>query len=229
MRVCVEQYGFLPVDKAAFKGEVPRIRNLVPFEPFGFYIERKLYVHNMGHSVCAYFGDYLGKKFIFQSIGDSDVRYIVENAMLESARAVAGHYEMELEPLLLHVQDLLNRFTNEALQDTCARVGGDPARKLSPKDRLIGSISLCLEKGIYPAFIMAGAAAAVYRYIREADGEQGLQEAERVLKEVSGIEEDSEALKGILDLYQMLLAGAAVKQIADKARAMEAEHLGEII
>lgn len=229
LRVCVERYGFLPVDKAAFKGEVPRIRNLVPFEPFGFYIERKLYVHNMGHSVCAYFGDYLGKKFIFQSIGDSDVRYIVENAMLESARAVAGHYEMELEPLLLHVQDLLNRFTNEALQDTCARVGGDPARKLSPKDRLIGSISLCLEKGIYPAFIMAGAAAAVYRYIREADGEQGLQEAERVLKEVSGIEEDSEALKGILDLYQMLLAGAVVKQIADKARAMEAEHLGEII
>ena len=45
MRVCVERYGFLPVDLAAFKGEVPEIQNLVPFEPFDFYIKRKLYVY----------------------------------------------------------------------------------------------------------------------------------------------------------------------------------------
>ena len=31
MRVCVERYGFLPVDKAAFKGKVPQIQNMVPY------------------------------------------------------------------------------------------------------------------------------------------------------------------------------------------------------
>ena len=47
MRVCVESYGFLPVDKEAFKGEIPEIKNMVPFAPFDFYIKRKLYIHNI--------------------------------------------------------------------------------------------------------------------------------------------------------------------------------------
>ena len=50
MRVCVEEYGFLPVDKDAFIGEIPRIPSMVPYSPFDFYIKRKLYVHNMGHA-----------------------------------------------------------------------------------------------------------------------------------------------------------------------------------
>ena len=64
MRVSVEGYGFLPVDKAAFKGDIPSITNMVPFEPFDFYIKRKLYIHNMGHATCAYLGDLLGLEYI---------------------------------------------------------------------------------------------------------------------------------------------------------------------
>ena len=51
MRVCVERYGFLPVDKEAFKGEVPQIRNMVPYEPFDFYIKRKLYGQPSGTGI----------------------------------------------------------------------------------------------------------------------------------------------------------------------------------
>ena len=78
---------------------------------------------------------------------------LVENAMLESARAIAKQYHADLDSIFLHTQDLLARFTNKALGDTCARVGGDPTRKLSAKDRLIGSSGLCMEQGIYPAYI----------------------------------------------------------------------------
>ena len=56
LRICAEKYDFLPVDKAAFKGEIPDIKNMVPYEPFDFYIKRKLYVHNMGHAICSYLG-----------------------------------------------------------------------------------------------------------------------------------------------------------------------------
>ena len=45
-----------------FKGEIPEITNMVPFEPFDFYIKRKLYVHNMGHATCAYLGGYERRK-----------------------------------------------------------------------------------------------------------------------------------------------------------------------
>ena len=36
LRVCVERYDRLPVDKTAFRGEIPNIENLVPFSPFSF-------------------------------------------------------------------------------------------------------------------------------------------------------------------------------------------------
>lgn len=90
MRVCVERYGFLPVDKSAFKGEIPAIANMVPFAPFDFYIKRKLYVHNMGHATCAYLGDLLGLKYIYQSIAVPQIRILVQNAMLESAMALSS-------------------------------------------------------------------------------------------------------------------------------------------
>ena len=88
LRICVEPYDFLPVDKAAFKGEMPKIKNMVPFEPFDFYIKRKLYVHNMGHAVCAYLGLYTHRDYIFEAIDDADIQSIVQNAMLESAIAL---------------------------------------------------------------------------------------------------------------------------------------------
>ena len=116
MRVCVERYGFLPVDKAAFKGEIPEITNMVPFEPFDFYIKRKLYVHNMGHATCAYLGGYEGRKYIYQSIDDPEILNIVQNAMLESALALSKKYGVELDGLMLHITDLLGRFRNAALK-----------------------------------------------------------------------------------------------------------------
>lgn len=64
---------------------------------------------------------------------------IVRGAMEASARALSKKYGVDLESILQHITDLLNRFTNAALKDTCKRVGGDPNRKLSPQDRLIGS------------------------------------------------------------------------------------------
>lgn len=87
---------------------------------------------------------------------------------------------------MLHITDLLGRFRNAALKDTCKRVGGDPTRKLGAADRLIGSSLLCLEQGVKPAYIAVGAAGAVYRYLNEAGIEQSKEEAAKVLKDVSG-------------------------------------------
>ena len=49
---------------ACAAGEIPDIKNMVPYEPFDFYIKRKLYVHNMGHAICAYLGLYTHKDYI---------------------------------------------------------------------------------------------------------------------------------------------------------------------
>ena len=230
MRVCVESYGFLPVDKAAFVGGVPEIRNMVPYEPFDFYIKRKLYVHNMGHATCAYLGDQLGLQYIYEAIAVPEVRILVQNAMLESAMALSKKYGADLMALQLHITDLLYRFTNAALKDTCQRVGGDPARKLSPADRLIGSSKLILEQGMTPAYIAVGAAAGLHRYIKEAEGmEQSVDCAESVLAEVAGLAADDTLAKLILEYYQMLLDGCTLAQLCTKAELVKHAGMNNVI
>ena len=229
MRVCVEKYGFLPVDKAAFKGEIPEIKNMVPYEPFDYYIKRKLYVHNMGHATCAYLGDLLGLEYIYQSIAVPEVRVLVQNAMLESAQTLHKHYGAELTALQAHITDLLYRFTNVALKDTCQRVGGDPARKLSPADRLIGSSLLAIEEGITPAYIAVGAAAGLHRYIKENGGEQSVDTAKAVLLEVSKLEENHTLAKLILHYYEMLLDGGDLAKLIDEADKIKHENMSAVV
>ena len=230
LRVCVETYGFLPVDKDAFKGEIPEIKNMIPFAPFDFYIKRKLYIHNMGHATCAYLGDLFGLEYIYQSIDKDEIYIIVKAAMQESAQVLSKHYGVELSPILDHINDLLERFTNSALKDTCKRVGGDPRRKLSPADRLIGASNLALQNGVLPAYITIGAAAAVMRFINEAeDMEQSLDSAKQVLLEVSQLETDSALAQMILEYYQLLTDGVSLQQIRRIADKRKAASLGEVI
>ena len=229
LRVCVERYGFLPVDKAAFRGKIPEIKNMVPYEPFDYYIRRKLYVHNMGHAVCAYLGLYTHREYIYEAIEDSCIQNIVQNAMLESALALSKAYQMPVELLVRHFQDLLSRFKNQALKDTCARVGGDPKRKLSHTDRLIGSSLLCLEHGVQPVFISVGTAGAVYEYIREAGAQQCVKEARQVLSRISDLEKDSPLLDLVLPLYQRYVDGVSVREIMGCAERLREQELKEVI
>ena len=230
MRVCVESYGFLPVDKDAFKGEIPAIRNMVPFAPFDFYLKRKLYVHNMGHATCAYLGDLLGLEYIYQAIDQDEIYIIVRGAMEESARALSLKYGVALEDITKHIVDLLGRFTNAALKDTCLRVGGDPARKLSPADRLIGSSSLAMEMGLTPAYIAIGVAAALHRYLKEIDGvEQTMEDAAKMLADHCKLDINGDLAKMILAMYERILNGASLKELRRAADAVITEKMDKVI
>ena len=229
MRVCVEAYGFLPVDKAAFKGEVPEIKNLVPYEPFDFYIKRKLYVHNMGHATCAYLGDLLGLDYIYEAIAVPEVRILVQNAMLESEMALAKRYGAPVLDLQEHITDLLYRFTNAALKDTCQRVGGDPARKLSPEDRLIGSSKLAMEEGITPAYIAVGAAAGLRRYLKENGGVQSMGGAKAALHEIAKLEDGHPLFKLILHYYAMILDGCSLLKLAAEAEKQKHKSMCPVV
>ncbi len=230
MRVCVESYGFLPVDRDAFKGDIPEIKNMVPFAPFDFYLKRKLYIHNMGHATCAYLGDLLGLEYIYEAIDKDEVYILVKGAMEESARALSKKYGVALEEITLHITDLLNRFTNAALRDTCRRVGGDPARKLSPADRLIGSSSLALAVGITPAYIAVGAAAGLKRFIDESEGtEQKTATAKQLLREHCGLAADGELEGLIVSMYEMIISGCSLTEIRRAADKIIASKLNNVI
>ena len=167
--ICVEPYCDLPVDKDAFRGEIPDLKGLIPYSPFEFYIKRKLFLHNGGHALCAYLGYEKGYEYIWQAIADPEIYDAAKASMMTSAQALVKKFgEGVRENVESNVTDLLFRFQNRALKDTVARVGADPVRKLRRNDRIVGAALFALEQGVDPAPIVKGIAAAL-RFDRAGD------------------------------------------------------------
>lgn len=159
--IAVEPYDRLPVDQEAFKGEIPKLKGIIPYAPFSFYIRRKLFVHNMGHAICAYLGWLKGYEYIWQAVADEEISEKARMAMDTVAQALSAEYGVPENELKEHVCDLLSRFSNRALKDTTVRVGADPIRKLRSDDRLTGAALYCMERGSDVSPIVTGIAAAL--------------------------------------------------------------------
>jgi len=157
----VEAYCELPVDEQGFRGPIPPIKNLLPKPNFQAYVERKLFVHNAGHACAAYLGYLKHLDFVWEAMQDERIRPIVEAAMAESCEGLHRKHGVPLDELQAHAEDLEQRFQNRALGDQVARVAGDPLRKLSPGDRLIGAMRMCDSQGVQPENLATGTAAAL--------------------------------------------------------------------
>jgi mannitol-1-phosphate 5-dehydrogenase len=161
LRIWVEPFDRLPVDAAAFVGPPPRIVNMECVSPFQPYVDRKLYIHNMGHAAVAYLGAARGYRFIWEAVGDVDVARVARSAMEEAAAAISAEHGIDIAPLRSHAEELLSRFANKKLGDTVERVGRDLPRKLAPRDRLVGALSLCAKHGLERGHIAEAIAAAL--------------------------------------------------------------------
>jgi len=217
-RVCVEEFCELPVDRDGFKGPIPDIRNMVPFSPFAYYIQRKLYIHNMGHALTAYLGNLKGYSYIWQAIGDPHIRLTVMKAMQDSAVSLSREHKVPLDEILTHIDDLIYRFSNRSLGDTISRVGHDVKRKLSSEDRFLGAARLCLKHGIFPSNICLGIAAALHfnpeNELIRMDGEAVLS-PEKVLEEICRIQAGEPIGGVILDYYNQIQNRAEINRIIE--------------
>ena len=161
LAVRVEPYDFLPVDKAAFKGTIPKYQKIIPYEPFHYYLERKLYVHNMAHVTTAFLGKLLNKTYIHEAAQDIYIQHIVRGCMMESTIMLSQKYNIPFRDLNAHINDLLQRFKNSYLRDTVSRVARDPIRKLQPSDRLVGAARSCEAENITPVYLSFAIALAL--------------------------------------------------------------------
>ncbi len=162
LTIAVEPYCELPVDRNGFKGEIPVLEGLKPFSPFDFYIKRKLFLHNMGHAICAYEGYHKGYEYISEAIRDKEIYSLVESAMSCVVQALHREFpDIPINEIDTNKKDLLNRFHNKSLKDTVFRVGYDPVRKLRENDRLVGAAIYCNEQGVDFSPIASGIVAAL--------------------------------------------------------------------
>ncbi len=219
LRVAVEPYNILPVDKDAFKTELDDVKNLYPYSPFNLFIERKLFMHNMSHALTAYLGNLKGYEYIYQAVKDFDIRYAAFRALSQSAEAVAKENSVDIGFLLSHAGNLLFRFGNRELKDTVERVGKDTIRKLGNNDRLIGALLLCEKHGVSCEFICIGVASGllfaptadtnsvdVYTYAKE----NGVKMALEKYSNYSG-----KHVELIAKIYDMLKANKSVAEIVN--------------
>ena len=219
LAVCVEAYCELPVDKSAFKGEIPAIKNMVPFAPFDFYIRRKLFMHNMSHAITAYFGAIKGYTYIWEAAKDAEIKLIALRALTEISRAMSKEYGVPLDELLCFSENLLARYENKLLGDPVARVGRDTKRKLSANDRFVGAARLCAQHGIAPMNILAGLAAGLH--FAPADDEASLAVAATArdagvpyaLATYSEMTEEKDLIANVEAVYDKIASRATMSEI----------------
>jgi len=148
LRVFAEPYNTLILDKKAFRNPIPPIEGLSPKDNMKAWVDRKLFIHNLGHAATAYWGYFYDPRFryLWEALDVPRIYSSVRATMMQAAELLEKKYprEFTIEDLSGHIDDLLSRFRNKALGDTIYRVGCDIIRKLGPEDRLAGAIRLAL-------------------------------------------------------------------------------------
>ena len=152
LQIFAEPYNMLILDKRACKNPIPDIKGLMPKENMKAWVDRKLFIHNLGHAATAYIGYIYNQRFIYiyEALAVKEVFDLVKATMLQSADILRKRYpdEFTAKDLEDHVDDLLMRFQNKALGDTIFRVGSDLIRKLGPEDRLAGAIRSAMDHNL---------------------------------------------------------------------------------
>ena len=174
LQVFAEPYNTLIVAKRGFKNAIPEVHNLAPKENIKAWVDRKLFIHNLGHATAAYLGfrKYPQAINIYKVLEDPEILETARRTMLQSASILMALYpeEFTTSQLTDHIDDLIHRFSNKALGDTIFRVGCDLYRKLSPEDRLVAPVKAAMNLNLpYDLIYNSLLAAIAFR----ASNEQG--------------------------------------------------------
>ena len=206
-------YAELPVDRHAFKGEIPPLPGLRLVDDMRAEEVRKLYTYNMCHAVLAYHGARRHHRLAVECLHDPPVRAEAEGALAEVSRALQLEYGFGVEEMARWNENVLRQTDNPTLGDTVARHGADPRRKLRRSDRLVGPALLIRRHGSSPVYLSRAIAAAFVfdnpgdpgaAYVQEQVAALGVAAAVYELCELNETEGDLVEL--IVEAYRQLAA-----------------------
>lgn len=181
------------------------VENLEP------YLERKLFLLNGAHATIAYLGFKKGYTFVHEAIKDEDIRKAAIGFHKEAIEALSKKHGLDKNALNEYSVKLIKRFENTYLQDELFRVGRDPMRKLSSKDRLVSPLKLCYDYNMkYDNIILGIAAGFTFDYsgdekAKEIQNDIATKGIKGAINIVTGLDKESPLLDKIADKYNELM------------------------
>lgn len=151
-QVFAEPYNTLILDGKGFLNPMPDIKGLAPKDNMKAWVDRKSFIHNLGHAAAVYFGFLKHPEctLLSELLTDPEIIDFARSTMIQSGNILRSMHpgEFSEEDILVHIEDLLERFLNRKLGDTVFRVGMDLYRKLGKEDRLAGVIHQALKRNM---------------------------------------------------------------------------------
>jgi len=150
--------------------DLPLISGAIYVEDLKPYIERKLYIVNMGHATTAYLAFLLGEPTIQKALRNQKVERIVRSAMVEASQYIIRTYQSDPQKMTEFIEKTLKRFKNSNISDDILRVGRSPIRKLGYEERLVKPARELFKLGL-PVENLAASIAAGYLFDSPEDEE----------------------------------------------------------
>ncbi|MGE8079689.1 mannitol-1-phosphate 5-dehydrogenase [Peribacillus loiseleuriae] len=189
---------------------IPPIEGMTIVSELAPFIERKLFTVNTGHAVIAYLGYLENKSTIDQTLADEKIIKQVQATLGETGAYLIKQYGLNSEEHQQYINKIINRFKNAYLNDDVTRVGRSPIRKLGANDRLVRPATEAKKAGLSYTNLTKAIAAALLFDNKEDEEAVKLQAmiqehgVPHVLKEVSGLDENSEITQEVINHYNEL-------------------------
>jgi mannitol-1-phosphate 5-dehydrogenase len=164
----VEKFNRIFVDRCIIDDFKPGIGLFVEKDDLLPYEEAKLYGHNAIHALLGYLGIARGYENMTELGNDKELLRIARTALYNESGAALIRKHAGIDELFTkdghrrYAEDLLARIMNPWLGDTLERAARNVVRKLGCRDRLFGTMSLALDRGIRPVNMALGAVAALH-------------------------------------------------------------------
>ncbi len=159
--VTVEAFFEWAIETGPFKGELPIIPEAHFVDDLAPYIERKLFTVNTGHAAASYLGYVAGARTPAEALAIPEVAADVRAVLEETAMLLIARHRFDPDTQREYLEKNLTRFANPHLDDTVARVGRQPLRKLGRNERFIAPAAALAEEGIPPEALLRTIAAAL--------------------------------------------------------------------
>jgi mannitol-1-phosphate 5-dehydrogenase len=215
----------LVIDATGLKRALPPLHGAVITDQFAAELMRKFFTVNCAQAVAAYLGYRHGCNYIHEAVAHPEVAPIVSAALAEAAAALEAEFPDQAAAIQADVAEVFDRLRGGEPADPIYRVGREPRRKLSPRERLVGPARLAQKHGL-PTHALAQAIAAALAYDAPTDPQAvGLQDTiaqdslETVLTEDCGLLPHEPLARRVKHHWQRLVLAERLSQAPALAAA----------